>query len=336
MEQNNKIQLRLTALWALSESGLGGVMHALKIPLTGIFLGGFAVVIVTLLAQYAQHKWSVILKATLLVILVKAAASPHSPPAAYIAVAFQGLVGALFYTLFKVNWVSASLFGAIAMAESALQKLLVMTLIYGANIWVALDSFFQTIVKSFSVKTTLSFSYTLLFVYLGFHVLWGVFTAIWVLRFSQKLPQLSKSISQQYQLQQKSTVTFNNKYSKNKRVKLFSLLLVLMFITTVFVLQGWSGKALYTVLRTIAAVLLLFFVINPLIKWLTEKWLSNQKQKHQKKLHEILLLLPTIKLYVAPAMALAQQHKNKIKRYFHFVSNIIVLSVFINKDDEQV
>ena len=69
---------------------------------------------------------------------------------------------------------------------------------------------------------------------------------------------------------------------------------------------------------------------------LNGKEISDQIELHQKKLHEILLLLPTIKLYVAPAMALAQQHKNKIKRYFHFVSNIIVLSVFINKDDEQV
>ena len=133
-------------------------MFAFKIPFTGIFLGGFAVIIITLIAKYSTNKWRSILQSTLLVILVKAVASPHSPPPAYFAVGFQGLAGACIYAPFSMNRFSAVLFGVLAMLESASQKIIVMTLIYGKNIWVALDSFFEMIVKDFGIGKHVSFS----------------------------------------------------------------------------------------------------------------------------------------------------------------------------------
>ncbi|MFN9519473.1 MAG: hypothetical protein ACK574_07030, partial [Bacteroidota bacterium] len=71
MENTNRHYInRLTALWAFSESGLGGMMHALKIPFTGFFLGGFAIVILTLIAHHSRNRFSDIMQSTLLVILV--------------------------------------------------------------------------------------------------------------------------------------------------------------------------------------------------------------------------------------------------------------------------
>ena len=35
----------LIALWALTEAALGGVLHALKIPLTGLFINSSAVLL---------------------------------------------------------------------------------------------------------------------------------------------------------------------------------------------------------------------------------------------------------------------------------------------------
>ena len=46
----NAIQ-RLTALWAFTESGLGGIMHALQIPFTGLLVGGMAVIMISLIAD---------------------------------------------------------------------------------------------------------------------------------------------------------------------------------------------------------------------------------------------------------------------------------------------
>ncbi len=95
--QNLNAITRLTALWAFNESGLGGLMFALKIPLTGFFVGGFAVLLIGLIAWYAQRDYRQVLKATVLVLIIKATVSPHAPLPAYLAVAFQGVAGALIY-----------------------------------------------------------------------------------------------------------------------------------------------------------------------------------------------------------------------------------------------
>ena len=55
-------------------------MHAFKLPFTGLFVGGFAVLCVGLLAYVERPAASTILRATALVLLVKAVVSPHSPP----------------------------------------------------------------------------------------------------------------------------------------------------------------------------------------------------------------------------------------------------------------
>jgi hypothetical protein len=113
---------RITALWAFSECALGGVMHALKIPFTGIIVGGFSVLSIGMLAHVSGRSAAAILRATLLVVLVKAVVSPHSPPTAYLAVGFQGLAGALILSRVRPFALAAYLFGFLAILESALQK----------------------------------------------------------------------------------------------------------------------------------------------------------------------------------------------------------------------
>ena len=134
-------------------------MHALHLPLTGIFVGGAAVVIIALIAWYGKFSFRQVMQATLLVMLVKFAASPQSPPQAYVAVGFQGLAGAILYRLILNFTIASVLFGVIAMLESAVQKLIFMTLIYGRSLWEALDKFFEAIVKDFSLSASFSFSY---------------------------------------------------------------------------------------------------------------------------------------------------------------------------------
>jgi hypothetical protein len=73
---------RLTALWALSESGLGGIMHAIKIPFTGLIVGGIAVIIVSLICVLSGCRWKLVGQSLLIVLAIKMAISPHAllPP----------------------------------------------------------------------------------------------------------------------------------------------------------------------------------------------------------------------------------------------------------------
>ena len=70
---------RLTALWALNESGLGGFLHVFNTPFTGLIVGGISILMISLIAYYAEDKWKAVLRALLIVLIVKMAVSPHSP-----------------------------------------------------------------------------------------------------------------------------------------------------------------------------------------------------------------------------------------------------------------
>ena len=90
--------LRITALWAFSEALFGGILHALQVPFAGLVLSAFAVICMAALAASGYYKGK-ILKATLLVLIVKAMLSPHTPVAAYFAVFLQGLFGEIIFLL---------------------------------------------------------------------------------------------------------------------------------------------------------------------------------------------------------------------------------------------
>ena len=320
---------RLTALWALSESGLGGMMHALKIPFTGFFLGGFAIVVITLIAHFSQNRWKDILQATLLVVLIKAAASPHSPPPAYIAVGFQGLMGAVVYSTLPVFRLAAVLFGMLALFESAIQKFLVMTLIFGKSLWEALDLFFQGIAKDLSLSSDFSFSFWLIAVYTGIYTLWGMVLGWWAGKLPQQLEVQQMEILQQYEALTISVEEEQLEKKKNKRFKkLFGAFFILLFVVGVFLIQGAGSKATYAILRTLAALLLLFYLINPLIKWLLQKWAGKKQGNEKAKMQTLLDMLPELRNLIAPAMQLAKQEHKGLAVYRAFVVNLIVLALY--------
>lgn len=57
--------------------------------------------------------------------------SPHTPVPAYLAISFQAIMGYGLFSLFKVNFLSIFLLSILAMMESAIQKLLILTFSLG-------------------------------------------------------------------------------------------------------------------------------------------------------------------------------------------------------------
>jgi len=47
---------KLTALGAFYEAALGGLLHAFKIPMRGIFIGGSAAILISLFAYFSDRK----------------------------------------------------------------------------------------------------------------------------------------------------------------------------------------------------------------------------------------------------------------------------------------
>lgn len=317
---------RLTALWALSESGLGGLMHAVKIPFTGFFLGGFAIVIVTLIGQLNRNQFQSIMQATFLVLLVKAAASPHSPPMAYIAVVFQGLAGAIVFTVIRYRHLAAMVFGGIALLESALQKFLVATLIFGKSIWDALDSFIASILKDLSFIAEFSFSFWLIATYTALYLCWGLWLGWWSAGLFERLQLQKEEVLQRFRNLPAIVHSKNDNVPSKRKSKLLVTALVLAFIVSVFVAANDQHKALYAIIRTLAALALLFWVVTPLVQWAVQYWVKRKKESSQ--MVALLEQLPELKSYVKPALQLAQQQQKGIRVYPVFVQNLLLLALY--------
>ncbi len=321
---------RLTALWALNECGLGGLMFALKIPLTGIFVGGFALILIGLIAHYSGNDYKQILRATVLVLIAKATVSPHSPPPAYLAVAFQGFLGALLYSNIRNFTFASLLLSIIAMAESALQKLIVLTLIYGKSLWIALNKLYEGIAHDFALPAAFTFSYVLIGLYLLLYIFWGVLVGL----FTARLPRLIRSHTEvilafyregKDRLQEPETKALSR--FKGRRWVAFGLILVFIILVFLFSNQYKDYAILYVIARSLAAVLLLFFVLRPILTWLIRRWLNSRDESTRQGAAEIIGMMPSLRRFLKPSWQLATRHATRTGRLRYFILSMVIFTL---------
>ncbi len=323
--------IALTSLWAFVESGLGGIMHALHLPFTGIVLGGFSVLIISLLAHQNTHIASQIIKATLIVIAVKASVNPMTSPTAYIAVAFQGLLGALFFSISKKNMLISIAFATIAMVESGIQKLLILMLIFGKT-WInALDSYTESVLQLLGFEAKTPASVYIVGGYLGVFVLWGIVLGVWI----YLLPAQLESRNGKYNHIQPDMIAENVRIKSQKK-KYFGLILgfILLFSVSYFFFETKNSlsNALHLLTRTICILGVWIYLVLPLWSKMMQNWLQKQQDKH-KEMEAVLTFMPKIALYVKPLYRHADAHYNGIAKWREFVLSLMVIS--LNLGDEK-
>lgn len=328
-KQHSVLQ-RLTALWALSESGLGGMMFALKIPFTGFFVGGFAVIILGLIAHFSNNSYKQIIQSTIIVLIVKAAVSPHSPPPAYLAVAFQGFIAACLFSIISSHKTATVLLGMISMAESAIQKIIILTILFGKKLWEAIDALFAQISKEFSVTVHKDYSLWLICAYVILYIIWGAVVGKWSAGIPTYINQKKDAVLLGYNTINKNELFLKTSNRRNKKMKrIFGLITILIFIVTIFLMTGADSKTvLFILARSIAALLLLYYVLKPTTLWLLQKWLNHRSGAQKKAAEEIISLLPQMKGYTGAAFTMAGNEKNYFERLRKFIIYIIILSLY--------
>ncbi|WP_157977201.1 hypothetical protein [Taibaiella helva] len=321
---------RLTALWALNESGLGGLMFALKIPFTGIFVGGFAVVLIGLIAWYSRFSFKAIMKATVLVLIVKATVSPHAPPPAYLAVAFQGLLGALLYSNIRSFTLASLLLAPLAMLESALQKLIVLTLIYGNSLWTAVNRLFEGVSRDFFLPAHVPFSYGIIGLYLLLYLVWGLVTGWYAAGLPGRIGRHADEVLLFYRSRPAEERQVLQAMRRRPFRRWLIPVLLLLFIIAVLL---WGNRnpgsfAGYIVLRSMAMVILLFFVLRPLLNRLILYWLRTRDSGTRQQAAELIGMLPGLQRFLRPSWQLARNHGGKIRRLSFFILSLVILSLY--------
>lgn len=334
----NQAVQRLTALWAFSEAGLGGVLHAFSLPFTALSVGGIAVILITLMASYSERPFRTILRATIIVLVLKAAISPHTPVMAYFAVGFQGLLGAVVFGLLGSRPAGAVILGTVAMFESSMQKLVTLTVMYGYSLWEAIDGLFHYAGRQFGIATAdVSLSYHLITGYVGLYIVGGMIIGWLAAKMVVTLQQghyqvLIGSKALDTAIVQSAAV---KKVWYKKSWLRYAALLLLLAMAMVFLAQGerkWQAGA-YVIIRSLLVVSVWAVLLGPLLKKGIHRLLHTQQHQYAAEVEEALRLLPVLRQAAGPIWQL--QHGAGWKRIWYFLLGMIHFSLTYNGERSQ-
>lgn len=286
---------RLIALWVLCEAMLGGIIHGLKIPVSGLVVGSCAIVCICLIAWYVPAKGSII-KATIIVAIFKMMLSPQAPPPAYIAVFFQGLMGELLFWNKRFFRLSCILLAVLGLLESGLQRILVLTIVYGNDLWKVINNFINGLTKQ---KTATNYSLWIGGGYVFLHFITGLVVGWWASLLPKRILKWSSDKKYTVLLPEESAALSPAVQKKKKRLKkaLFVawLLLIGLYVQSYFQIGKPllpSHISLKILLRSLIIVLGWIFIIGPLLKQLLHWWLKKKQTQSQQEIQEVVRLLP--------------------------------------------
>lgn len=339
---DKQLYYRLIALWAVCEGTLGGIIHGFNLPITGLIVGSGAVIIICLIGYYVPSKGAII-KATVIVAIFKMMLSPQSPLPAYFAVFFQGITGELFFSVFvspgsevrRGYKIACIVFAALALLESGIQRIIVMTLLYGTSFWKAVNDFINNLTHQ---KTVTNYSLLLAGGYVLLHLVVGIFIG-WM---AAGIPTKVKLWRNEFQLESEAEPEQTMAIQKPGRKKRFwkrSLFLVWMILIILFLQSEFkigspllsSNTVLHILIRSLIIVLTWYFLISPLLTFLLKKWLAKQQAKSKSTINEILILIPSTQTLVEKSWLHSADEKG-LRRLQKFLKIILVNSLVANRE----
>lgn len=326
-EYSKPVYYRLIALWVICEAFAGGIMHAAKLPFTGLIVSSLAITCIILIAYYTPTR-SAILKATIIVAIFKLMLSPHSPPTAYLAVFFQGLMGQLLLSNKRYFNVGAVILAVLSLVESAIQRILVLVIFSGTDFWKALNEFIK---KTIGAKELTDYSFKLAIGYLIIHAVIGIIVGI----YATKLARSSESWKGRYPgllIEKEDSVSaIVIKKNNNRRKIRLAFVFILIALIALYV-QAYidpkhavipSNIIVNILLRSILILLVWYLILGPVIMFLIKRSLRMQQQKYKNDINEVMALLPQIKHIFKQSFKLSE-NKNGFDRIKLFLKILLI------------
>lgn len=327
---DNAIYFRLIALWVFCEAMLGGIIHGFKLPISGLVVGSCAVICISLIGWYAPARGAII-KATLIVAVFKMMLSPQAPLTAYIAVFFQGLLGELVFRNKKYYRAACLTLAVLSLLESALQRILVLTLIYSKDFWeVVNNSIYQL-----GGTSGTDYSYFIILWYILIHLIVGVLVGIWSGFLPQRI-ELLNNLQKQYHIEPEADNSVLLKKKKRKTIFQRFFFFVWIFLLLAWILSVFhigkpllpSHASMRILIRSAIIILTWYFVVSPLLKKVLQKWLQQKKEQSGSYMQQVVEQLPFTRHLVLKSWQLSAGCKG-IKRII-LCCRIILANTFHN------
>lgn len=309
---DKQVYYRLVALWVICEAFAGGIMHGIKLPFTGLIVSSLAITCIILIAYHYPSRSSVI-KATLLVAVFKLMLSPHSPPTAYIAVFFQGITGQLLLSSPRFFKTGVIILAVIALVESALQRLLVLLVLYGSNLWEAVNLFIQKITNE---PSPTNYSLFITISYVALHGIAGIFVGMYAVRLAIFSKKDGETVNRYLFRDDDEKTDKTEVIIKRGRKKWISY--IILFMLLILYVQGLlqpsnsllpKGVIVNMLLRAGLLLLTWYLVAGPLIAYLLKKLLRSQQDKYSHEVEEIIALIPRTRYIFMKSIRVSKKEK---------------------------
>jgi hypothetical protein len=319
---------RLIALWVLCEAMLGGIIHAFKIPVSGLVVGSAAVICICLVAYYVPGKGN-ILRATVIVSIFKMILSPQAPILAYLAVFFQGVTGELLFWNKRFYKLSCLLLGLAALLESGLQRIIVLTVVYGNDFWKVINDFINNLSGQ---KTFTNYSLYLAIGYVVLHLITGVIVGWWAGIIPDRVLHWSNQYRNRWVKSEHAKQITSAKKNKSRWLKkgivFIWIILILLYLQSAFKIGKpilSSQLPLQILVRSVIIILTWYFLVGPLVSLVLKKWLEKRQLKSNQEVAEISALLPLVKTAMIESWKASSSAKG-IRRII-FWGKLILVSV---------
>ncbi len=324
------ILTRAKALWAFSEASFGGVLHLLKFPFKGLLLSGTAVILIRLIHLFQKSK-DEIFKTTLEVLAIKGMMSPHTPVNAYFAVIIEGASGQFLFNKLRSDKLASVLLALFAGIYSALQKIVVLTLLFGLTLWESIDSFTHfTLTTVFGLQNvSFSLSGFLISLYLLIHLIGAGYFGLAASKFGDWVTKETESF--EFTLPAKESEKVKEK--RKSRFK-FPNKLTTIFLTALLILSyfnpSWKSNALTDVLimtvRGIVLTFLWYSLLSPITKKILNGLIEKRKSDYLEEVENILKLFPQFKSILNYSKKESKKFKG-VKRIKEFFKLVILTSL---------
>ena len=338
---------RITALWALSETTFGGILHALHIPLTGVFIGGSAIIFITLIAYFSEQKVSII-KATIIVLIVKGIVSPYTPVTAYFSVLLQGVLGQILFSNKKHLQLSTFILSVTTLLFFGFQKVIIYTIVFGKTLWQSIDVYANFIVDQFNISgqsaQSIHFSYILISIYVLIHLIAGIFIGIlagripnWIATSINKDDYFLVNIRTEPEANSILEENKKKKHLRNRKHTLLFLVVAIGAIILSYLIPGFGSNhtsdVVLMIFRGIIITLIWYFYLAPLVINYSKRYLKNRQNIYAEEVEEIINLLPQLKNILSHCWTKSSKHKG-FQKYRLFLGYSLITLLLSNFEFE--
>jgi hypothetical protein len=238
--------------------------------------------------------------------------------------------------------------GIITLLQSAIQKVIVLTLVFGNTLWESIDIFGNFILNQlpfFNLHSDpLNISFWLITIYISIHLLAGIGIGILAAKVPDWIAQEIKNDGKKYKIDGSPPVLEikTNRKKKNWLKKPSSLLILLLagvIVISSYIFPEISGtqgaKALIMIFRSISIMFLWYILVGPFIFKIYQKFLKSKQNAYSKEVQQTIQILPSLRYIIYQSWDKSRDFKmfRKIKAFIILTLINILTADFVRDEN---